>query len=64
MSKSDVKLYSANEIESARTKGKIIGWIQGAGAMLLLSFAFSMIGWIPTIAVAALVGYVLVKLLK
>lgn len=64
MSKTDLKLYSGSDIESARTRGKIVGWIQGAGAMLLLSVALSMIGWIPTIAVAALVGYVLVKVLK
>jgi uncharacterized membrane protein YqgA involved in biofilm formation len=64
MSKNDLKLYSAGEIESARTKGQVIGLIQGAGGMLLLGLAFSLIGWIPIIVVGALVAIVVAKLLS
>ena len=64
MSKSDLRLYSATEIKNARTKGQVIGWIQGTGVMLVLGLAFSMIGWIPTILVGALVAFVVVKLLS
>jgi hypothetical protein len=64
MSKTDLKLHSASELQNARTKGQVIGWIQGAGAMLLLSIAFSLIGWIPTILVGALVAFVVMKVVS
>jgi hypothetical protein len=64
MTKSDLQLYSAGDVENARTKGQLVGWIQGAGAMLLLGLVLSIVGWIPTLAVGALVVVLLVKLLR
>ena len=43
------------ELENARTKGQVIGWIQGVGAMLLLGVVLKLIGWIPLIVGAGLV---------
>ncbi len=52
------------EIETARTKGQVIGWIQGAGAVLALGIAIKFLGWIPVILVGAAVVYLGYKLLS
>jgi len=45
------------ELENARTKGQVIGWIQGAGAVLALGLAVKFLGWIPMIVVGGAVLY-------
>ena len=55
---------SKEELEAARTKGQLIGWIQGAGAMFVFGMVLKSIGWIPLIAVAGLGLFVGYKLLK
>jgi hypothetical protein len=56
-------LYTEKDLERARTKGQLLGWMQGAAVgvtgMILLGF----IGWLPTIAVAGIGGFALYKLL-
>jgi len=54
-------LYTKKDVDRARTKGEVIGWIKGgvagvAGVMLL-----GVIGWLPTIAVMGVGGFVLYK---
>ena len=54
-------LYTKKEIDRARTKGEVIGFIKGgvagvAGVMLL-----GVIGWIPTLAVLGVGGFVVYK---
>ncbi len=49
-------------LQNAQTKGQVIGWIQGGGTVLVLGAALKFLGWIPVIAVAALVGFVGYKL--
>ena len=44
-------LYTDRDIEKARRRGKYVGWVQGGGAVLLLGVGYSIIGWIPTIAI-------------
>ena len=55
------ELYTQKDLENARTKGQLIGWVQGAalgvGGVLLLS----VIGWIPTFLVLGVGGFVLYK---
>jgi len=55
-------LYTKKDVDRARTKGEVIGFIKGgvagvAGVMLL-----GVIGWIPTIAVLGVGGFVVYKL--
>jgi len=57
-------LYTKKEVDNARTKGEVIGFIKGgvagvAGVMLL-----GVIGWIPTLAVLGVGGFVVYKLLS
>lgn len=51
------------ELETAKAKGQLIGFAQGAGAMLLVGVALKFIGWIPIILVGGAVAYVGYKLL-
>ena len=55
-------LYTHKDVENARTKGELVGWVKGTalgvGGMLLLG----VIGWIPTLAVVGVGGFVLYKL--
>jgi hypothetical protein len=56
-------LYSQKDVDNARTKGQLIGWVQGAlvgiGGFLLLG----LVGWIPTLAILGIGGFLLYKLL-
>ena len=50
-------IYTKDQLENARTKGQVIGWVQGGlsvGALLIL---LQFVGWIPLIAVAALLAF-------
>lgn len=62
------KIYTAKEVaqevEKARQRGKIVGWVQGGGAVILGGIALQLLGWIPAIAVVGLVVWVLFKLLS
>lgn len=52
------RLYSKQEVENARTKGQVVGWLQGGGVvvggMLLLNLLGS---WIPAMLVLGGGGY-------
>lgn len=55
-------IYTRTDVEDARTKGQLVGWVQGAlvaiGGIMLLG----VIGWIPTLVVAGLITFGLYKL--
>ena len=57
-------LYSQKDVDNARTKGQLIGWVQGAlvgiGGFLLLG----LVGWIPTLAILGIGGFLLYRLLS
>jgi hypothetical protein len=58
------KIYSEDDLARARGRGKLVGWLQGAGAVVLVGVVLNMLGWIPTIAVVGGVGYLAYKLLS
>jgi hypothetical protein len=62
MTKNELQRYTHAELENARTKGQVVGWIQGAGALLVLGVVFKLIGWIPTVLVVGVVAYLLYKM--
>jgi len=55
------ELYTQKDLQNARTKGQLVGWVQGAalgvGGVLLLG----VIGWIPTLVVLGVGGFLLYK---
>ena len=50
-----------SDLENAKTKGQVIGWLQGfavgVGGMILLG----MLGWIPALLVVGVGGFFLSK---
>jgi hypothetical protein len=52
------------ELENARTKGQVIGWIQGAGAVIAVGVALKFLGWIPVLLIGGAVVYLGYKLLS
>ena len=58
------KIYTENDLTKAKSRGKIVGWIQGAGAVIVAGMVLNLLGWIPTIVVVGGVGYLAYKLLS
>jgi len=58
-----VKTHTRQDLENARTKGQMIGLIQGAGAVVALGLVLKLVGWIPVLAVGAAVAYLGYRLL-
>ena len=56
--------FTEQDLAKARTRGKLVGWIQGGGAVLAAAFVWNLLGWIPTLAVLGGVIYVLYKLMS
>ncbi|MEZ4587747.1 MAG: hypothetical protein R2909_15255 [Gemmatimonadales bacterium] len=58
-----MKTHTRQDLENARTKGQMIGLIQGAGAVVALGLVLKLVGWIPVLAVGAAVAYLGYRLL-
>lgn len=58
------ELYTDRDLTRARRRGKVVGWLQGGTAVLLFGIGYSLIGWIPTLLVLGLVGFVAYKLVR
>jgi hypothetical protein len=52
-----VPVHTHQELENARTRGQVVGWLQGAGAMVLLGLALKFVGWIPLILIGGVGAY-------
>jgi hypothetical protein len=63
MSGTDLERYTRTDLENARTKGQLIGWVQGGGIVLVGGLLLKFVGWIPTLAVIGVGGFLLYKLL-
>ena len=60
----DLTVYSKQDLEKAKTKGQVLGWVQGAGIVAAGWFLLGLVGWIPLLligGVAAFVGYKLLS---
>jgi hypothetical protein len=51
MANTDLQLYTATDIENARTKGQVVGWVQGAGTLFVLGLVLKVVGWIPALLI-------------
>ncbi len=63
-SKYETAVYTQEQLESARTKGQFIGWVQGAASVGVLLFLLQFLGWIPLLLIAGVVGFGAFKLLR
>jgi hypothetical protein len=55
-------LYTRKDVDRARTKGELIGWVKGTALGVVGMLLLGVIGWIPTLAVVGVGGFVLYKL--
>ena len=55
--KYETAVYTRDQLENARTKGQLLGWIQGAASVGILMFLLQFVGWIPLLVIAAVVGF-------
>ena len=58
------KVYDKTDLERARTRGKVIGWLQGGTAVVIGGMVLNVVGWIPALAIVAVVGYVAYRILS
>lgn len=56
------KYHTDDDLELARTKGQVVGWIQGGGAIILGGVVLNLLGWVPTLLVLGAVGWIAYKL--
>ncbi len=54
-------LYTKKDIDKARTKGELVGWIKGGVVGVVGMLLLGVIGWIPTLAVIGVGGFVVYK---
>ncbi|MGI9626050.1 MAG: hypothetical protein ACR2QM_04380 [Longimicrobiales bacterium] len=59
-----IQLYTDGDLERAKNRGKLVGWVQGGVAVVLGGLLLQLIGWIPAVLVLGLVGYGLYRLLS
>ena len=55
-------LYTKKDVDRARTKGELVGWIKGGVVGVVGMLLLGVIGWIPTLAVIGVGGLVVYKL--
>ncbi len=55
-------LYTRKDVDKARTKGELVGWVKGTAVGVVGMLLLGVIGWIPTLAVIGVGGFVLYKL--
>ncbi len=58
------KTYSQKELTRAKTKGKVVGWLQGGGVVLVGAILWNLMGSVPVIIGLVAVGWVLWKLMS
>ena len=63
MSRTDLQLYTKDDLEKARDRGQLVGWAQGAGGLIAVGLVLKLLGWIPALLLFAGVGYLVYKVL-
>ncbi len=64
MTRTYLELYTKSDLEKARTKGQLVGWVQGGAVVLAGALLLSVLGWIPTLLVLGAGGFLLYKLMS
>jgi len=62
MAKSDLPdVYTKKDVDTAHTKGELVGWLKGGVVGVVGMLLLGVIGWIPTVAVIGVGGFVVYK---
>jgi len=54
-------LYTRKDVDNARTKGELLGFLKGGVVGVVGMLLLGVIGWIPTLAVVGVGGFVVYK---
>ena len=57
------ELYSRREVDKTRRRQRTLGRVEGVAAVLVVGGIFNFLGWIPTVLVLGVVGYLLYRFL-
>jgi len=57
------KIYTEKEVTRAKNSAQVVGWVQGAGAVVAVGIAWKLLGWIPVLLVVGAVVWVLYRVL-
>lgn len=55
------ELFSRQELDKARRRHRIIGRLEGVAAVVAAGTIFSFLGWIPTVLVLGVAGYLIYR---
>lgn len=55
------ELYSRQELDKARRRHRIVGRIEGIAAAVAAGTIFNFLGWIPTVLVLGVAGYLIYR---
>lgn len=53
--------YDQKDLERARLKGQVIGWLQGAAVGVAGMILLKLVGWIPAVAALGVGAFLLYK---
>ena len=54
-------LYTQREVDKARRRQRTLGRIEGVAAVVAAGAIFNLLGWIPTILVLGVAGYLIYR---
>ena len=63
MNRAPTRVYSRTDVDNARMKGQVVGWVQGAVVAIAGWFLLGILGWLPVLILVVVVGALGVKLL-
>lgn len=55
------ELYSRQDLDKARRRHRIVGRIEGIAAAVVAGTIFNFLGWIPTVLVLGVAGYLIYR---
>jgi hypothetical protein len=58
------KVYTEKDLTHAKDTERLIGWLQGAGVVVVGGVLWNLLGWIPAILGLVAVGWVVLKLMS
>ena len=56
--KYETSIFTQKQLDGARVRGQVKGWVQGAISTFLFLILFKFLGWIPAIMILGLIGYI------
>jgi len=56
-SKYETSIFTQKQLDNARVRGQVKGWVQGAVSTFLFLLLLKFLGWIPAVIILGLIGF-------